>query len=164
MEDQSALVWSAISGVSAVVSAIGSIAIAWMVYRFTKQTGKMQAMKDINSQWQIWNMAIISNPEVAEFINRRKKITDGGCMSADEERMFASVFYQVNILYDLMLAQEAGLVDDEFTSALREDAQNYVFSEKEMVDRIMDGRWGYPDRFLLQMKEALRAREVADAA
>jgi hypothetical protein len=157
--------WDAVSAIAAVVSAVGSIAIAWLVYAFTKQSSQMQAMRDLNSQWQAWNMAILANPELANFIHERKKRFDGDCMSAGDERMFASLFYQLNILYDLMLAQEAGLAENEFTTALRADAQNYVFSEEEMLDKILDGKWGYPERFLAQVRDALsqRDREIDEA-
>ncbi|MEI9887760.1 MAG: hypothetical protein WDN08_14905 [Rhizomicrobium sp.] len=141
------------STLAAGISAIGSITIALMVHRFSRQFSRAETTRQINSQWQTWNLSILTSPELAAFIAETKKKQGGQVYTSQQERMAAATFFQLNMLYDTLLAKEAGIIDEEFVLSLFTDCNKYLFLDNDILQTILQDRYGYPDRFIQLIKD-----------
>ncbi len=67
--------------------------------------------------------------------------------------MAAATFFQLNMLYDTLLAKEAGIIDEEFVLSLFTDCNKYLFLDNDILQTILQDRYGYPDRFIQLIKD-----------
>src|SRR5689334_15015581 len=99
---------SLLGAAAAVVSAISTIAIAYLVQRFSIQSARHQAVQTINGHLKTFSHTAFSDEDFAEFL-RRKYLPD---RSVDFVRDLYVVFYRLSLLDEIYSAKTSGLLPD----------------------------------------------------
>lgn len=142
---------AAVQAVAAVIAAITTIAIAWMVHDYTNRRDKTAIIHEMWKQQQDWNLQAAGSPAHAKAT---EQMVYGGIPANEEERhaLNACMFFfinRINHIYDAYCLKILSRADFE---AEARGTIRLVAGQKELLFALLDNR-GYDSELAAEVKK-----------
>ena len=122
---------SELADIATIFTAMGTLAVAFFVYQWTRQADTNQTAAQINGAWQAFNRTVISDPTLLAL---DASLHPYGALSAEDQRKLYFFFLWLNVADDTLRAQKKGIVDAELAEARLGNQARMTYSEREFLE------------------------------
>jgi len=145
-----------LSMIAAFIGAGATIAVAIVVGEFSKRVARAEALREVASQWQDFNLMISSNRDVASLLAKNEM----KAFSTDEVRLVYLTFFKLTNLDQISSLKREELIDDIWADKLIADIIGTLPKNQKIIEFVLDDR-GYATEFVESIKAELARRSNA---
>jgi hypothetical protein len=131
------------------LDAIGTIGIAYIVYRWAKKTENANATREAQNEWQQYNQLVLTNPDVAQV---DRNLHQHGDISAEDHRKMFVYFMILNMGLNIWISKQNKLIRPDIAVSINKNISSLLHKDKDFIEQHVFPR-GYPDLFAELLRE-----------
>jgi hypothetical protein len=138
---------SNLNDIAGILSAAATIALTWIIYRYTRKREQFESTSQVQNEWQFYNQIAISDPEILEMDARAHPF---GTLDAGGMKRLNVAFLKLNIAYNTWSGGN-GHVDRKVAESSLNNVANTLYADRSFI-RVHALPRGYPVEFAQMME------------